>query len=335
MAGAILMQGMRRSGTTILYDALLEDPELHCFYEPLREDTETPGGGSGARESDPFAETRALRIAFRDEHYPGMDISEFNLGGPGNPEAELGPELPEHCAGFLATLLQRDEPVMIKETRFYDKLEAINAICPDDSALVHVIRDPRAVAASMMMGRGRKRAYSTAEEFFTEREKRKLWSSRQLSRILLGRPEYSHIHRPANFERILLVWKHTFESTWREGRQLFGDRYVLLRNEELRADPVAAIARIYEVTGRRTPSAVAEWARGKVREPEVPYAANDPRWSEAFSRLEMRDVLERLGVRLAGRVDRARVGPAPRPLRQGSRPRTERPLGSAACSPGF
>ena len=51
---AILIQGMRRSGTTILYDALLEDPGLHCFYEPWREDTETPGGGSNARESDPF-----------------------------------------------------------------------------------------------------------------------------------------------------------------------------------------------------------------------------------------------------------------------------------------
>ena len=36
---AILIQGMRRSGTTILYDALLEDPGLHCFYEPWREDT--------------------------------------------------------------------------------------------------------------------------------------------------------------------------------------------------------------------------------------------------------------------------------------------------------
>jgi hypothetical protein len=112
MAQAILMQGMRRSGTTILYDALLEDPGLHCFYEPFREDAETPGGGSGARTTDPFAETRGLRRAYRDEHWPGLDLAEFNLGGPGNPEREIGPEMPEHCAGFLRTLLDRDEPVM-------------------------------------------------------------------------------------------------------------------------------------------------------------------------------------------------------------------------------
>jgi hypothetical protein len=295
MAQAILMQGMRRSGTTILYDALLEDRDLHCFYEPLREDTETPGGGSGARETDPFAETRRLRLEYRDHHWPGLDIAEFNLGGPGNPEAEIGPDLPEHCAGFLRTLLQRPEPVMIKETRFYDKLEAIRGIAPEDSVLIHVVRDPRAVAASMMMGKGRSRTYGSADEFFGEREKRKLWSSRQLSRILLQSPEYSHVRKPANFERILLVWKHTFQSTWQNGRILFGDRYVLLRNEELRADPVAAIARVYEATGRPTPPEVAEWARGKVRDPEVPYAANDPRWGEAFARLDMAEALNDAG----------------------------------------
>ena len=68
------IQGMRRSGTTILYDALLEDPELHCFYEPLREDTETIGGGSGARDEDLGAETRALRERFRAARYPELQI---------------------------------------------------------------------------------------------------------------------------------------------------------------------------------------------------------------------------------------------------------------------
>lgn len=291
----LFIQGMRRSGTTILYDALLEDPDLHCFYEPLREDTETPGGGSGARQSDPFAETRALRLAYRDERWPDLEIGEFNLGGPGNPAAEIGPELPPHCAGFLRTLLDRNEPVLIKETRFYDKLAAIRGLAGEDAVLVHVVRDPRAVAASMMMGRGRSRIYGSADEFFAEREKRKLWSSRALSRILLRRPEYAHVRRPANFERILLVWKHTFESTRRDGRALFGDRYVLLRNEELRADPVAAIARVYETAGRGTPGAVADWARGKVKEPEVPYAANDPRWIGAFAELDMAAALRDAG----------------------------------------
>ena len=294
----ILIQGMRRSGTTILYDALLEDPQLHCFYEPLRENTETPGGGSNARESDPFAETKAMREAFAAAHYPGLPIDEFNWGGPRDGSLEIGPELPDHCIGFLTRLLEPEDgrEVMIKETRFYDKLERVAPLAPG-AVFVHVVRDPRAVAASMMMGRGRKRAgdYADPTVFFEERERRKLWSSREISKALMELPAYSGVRKPANFERILMVWRHTFESTYRDGRRLFGNRYVLLRNEELRADPVAAIARVYEATGRPTSSAVAEWARGKVKPPEVPFAANDPRWSEAFARLGMGQALADAG----------------------------------------
>ncbi len=297
MPPAILIQGMRRSGTTILYDALLEDPGLHCFYEPWREDTETPGGGSNARESDPFAETRELRRRFRDAEYPGLELADFNLGGPGRPALELGPDVPDHCAGFLATLLGRDEPVMVKETRFYDKLEVIEELAPEETVLVHVVRDPRAVCVSMMMGRGRKRAdsYADPEAFFSERERRKLWSSRQLSELLLKDHEYRGLRDPANFERILLVWKHTFESTRRTGRELFGERYLLLRNEDLRADTAGTIARIYAAAGRPTPPEVTAWAADKVRPPEQPYAPDDPRWPRAFAALGMRDALIEAG----------------------------------------
>jgi hypothetical protein len=297
MSGAILIQGMRRSGTTILYDALLEDPGLHCFYEPWREDTDTPGGGSGARESDPFAETRELRKQFRDDRHPDRELNDFNVGGPKNPELEIGPELPEHAAAFLRTLLERDERVMIKETRFYDKLAAVSELAPAESVLVHVVRDPRSVAVSMMMGRDRKRAdrYADPDVFFAETERRKLWSSRQLSQLLLERPEYERLGKLTNHERILLVWKHTFESTWREGRARFGDRYLLLRNEELRADTAGAIGRIYETAGLPTPPQVTEWARDKVRPPEQVYAGDDPRWAAAFEKLEMRGALTDAG----------------------------------------
>jgi hypothetical protein len=211
---------------------------------------------------------------------------------------------------------------MVKETRLYDKLETFAPLAPE-AVLVHVVRDPRAVAASMMMGRGRKRAaeYETPDAFFEERRKRKLWSSRELSEALLTRPEYSHLRRPANFMRILTVWKHTFESTFRDGRRLFGERYVLLRNEELRADPVAAIARVYRAAERPTPSPVAAWARSAVAPAEVPFAANDPRWIDALARLGMRDTLEAAGYpvladavgeqrapgRLSGMLGRARA----------------------------
>ena len=58
----LFIRGLRRSGTTILYDALLADPELRCFYEPLREDAVTERGGAAPRRRV-RGETRELREA--------------------------------------------------------------------------------------------------------------------------------------------------------------------------------------------------------------------------------------------------------------------------------
>ena len=292
----LFVQGMRRSGTTILYDALLEDPGLRCFYEPFREEKVTEGGGSGAHEGDVFAETRELRHRFRAEHHPDLEPDEVNWGGPREPRLEVGPELPEHCRGFLAHLLEQGAEVAIKFTRVYDKLKAVAGADPT-AALVHVVRDPRAVTASIMLGRGRRRAerFPTPDDFFAERSKRMLWSSRGISQELMRQPRYAAIRRPTDVERILLVWRHTFESTWRDGRGLFGDRYLLLRNEDLRADPSAALASVYSLLGRGVPDDVSSWASENVRGVEEPYAGDDPGWGRAFARVEMRDALDDAG----------------------------------------
>ena len=76
---------------------------------------------------------------------------------------------------------------------------------------------------------------------------------------------------------------------------LFGGRYVLLRNEELRADPAGALGALYDTVGRPVPDAVAAWARENVRPPETPYAPNDCRWFDAFRRLEMEQTIADAG----------------------------------------
>jgi hypothetical protein len=297
----LFVQGMRRSGTTILYDALLDDPELRCFYEPLREEKVTVGGGSGARDADAFAETRALRDRFRRDRYPELTADQFNWGGPREPALELEPELPEHCVELLRHLLElgrseRAPDTLIKETRLYCKVSALHQLDPD-GVLVHVVRDPRAVAASIVLGRGRRRQRKlrTPDDFFDDRVERRLWSSREISARLLERSGYPAIDDPSNVERVLLVWRLTFEAPRIEGRRLFGDRYLLLRNEELRSDPAEALERVYRILGRSVPDEVASWAAANVRAPEAVYAGDDPRWLDSVERLAMRDAVEEAG----------------------------------------
>jgi hypothetical protein len=275
----LFVQGMRRSGTTILYDALLEDRELRCFYEPLREQKVSVGGGSGARTDDAFGETGGLREEFRQEHYPQLDIDEFNWGGPRKAPLEVDPGLPEHCTAWLRHLLSLAPAVAIKETRFYSKVPELAAL------------DPDAVAASIVLGRGRRQEemLSTPDLFFADRSERKLWSCRPISRRMIRKgladgADPAALEDPSNVLRVLLVWRLTFERTLRRGRELFGERYRLIRNEDLRSDPTAALTGIYGALGRELPAEVAAWAAANVREPEPLYAGADPRWTAELRR---------------------------------------------------
>lgn len=299
--------GLRRSGTTILYDALSEDPDLRCFYEPLREDTATVGGGSGARDHDLFAETRTLRESFRRQRYPELQIERFNWGGPEAPEAELDRDLPEHVRALLAHLLAEAPEVVVKETRLHHKLAALAELDPD-AVVVHLVRDPRAVTASMLLGRRRRTdIYPDADTFFTARTGRRLWSSRRLSERLLERSESPDL--PAelpDFVRPLIVWKAAFEAMNADGPRLFGDRYALVRLEDLGADPDHELRRIYELTGGPLPGSVTAWAAQNIRRHTEVHLADDPRWARAARLLAMEPALERSGY-----VEILTLDPAP------------------------
>jgi hypothetical protein len=288
--------GLRRSGTTILYDALGEDPGVACFYEPLREEAETIGGGSGARDVDVFAETRELRDRYRVEHHPELPIELFNWGGPRAPEIELAPDLPDHVRGLLAELLAREADVVVKETRLHHKLAAVAALDPG-AAVVHLVRDPRGVASSMLLGRRRRTdIYPDAETFFTARTGRRLWSSRRISEeIIARRPSLDLPPDVPDFLRPLVVWKAAVETIERDGPRLFGDRYVVVRLEDLRADPRRQLERIYAAWQRELPDQVARWAEENIRGDSGVHLADDPRWARAARLIGLEPELERVG----------------------------------------
>lgn len=292
----LFVLGLRRSGTTIVYDALREDAGLRCFYEPLREEDVTVGGGSGERHEDAFAETRELRRRFREAHHPDVPAAEFNWGGPRAPELELEAGLPEHCDGFIRHLLEQAPSVAIKETRLHHKLGALARLAPE-AAVVHVVRDPRAVSASMLLGRRRRvDLYPDADAFFTVRTRRRLWSTRPISERLVR--ELRSLSLPddlPDFIRPLLVWRVGFETTHGDGRRLFGDRYALLRLEDLRADPHRELERIYALLDREPPAEVAAWTAGRVRQDAGVQHGEDPRWAAAARRLGMQEALAAAG----------------------------------------
>lgn len=284
----VFIQGMRRSGTTILYDALAQDPAFGaCWYEPFSIDSDSaPGGGSGARELDLAAGVRELRSQFAAAEGRGRPTVEFNYGAPRDAALELEPELPAWCVQYLLRMTRAAEHVLVKFVRMYAKLAQLRALEPD-SLLLHVVRDPRAVAASQIVGRDAARAerFADAGAFFGRRAKQNgLWGSFPLSELLSARSAVPALGaRPTDVERILLVWRHVFESTDRAGRASFGSSYLLVRHEDLAAAPHAALARIYALLGRAPPPGVLAWSAAHVRPTRPPLHAADPRWSAALA----------------------------------------------------
>jgi Sulfotransferase family len=294
MTAPVFVQGMRRSGTTILYDLLYEDPSLTCFYEPLAAERPAVGGGSGLRDVDLFAEVRRLRGAFAARHPELEDVSLLNYGAPRDWRLEFEPELPELLREYLRFLIGQDEAVALKFTRMSCKVPVLAEIAPD-SRLVHVVRDPRAVAVSYLFGRHHRRREELAAPdcFFERTSDWTQWSSYEFSQHLLGEARLSSPLR--DFERILLIWRHTFEATHRGASEAFGERCTTVRNEDLREQPVATMRRLYAFLERPLPPAVERFATVAVQPHQTLVAPLDPRWEEAYERLGMGDAVRAAG----------------------------------------
>jgi hypothetical protein len=298
MAVKVLIQGMRRSGTTIFFDLFFEDERFDCHYEPLNAGRPAPGGGSGAHDYDLNEKTRRLRSAFLATEGLNLDLDAFNYGAPRDPRLEYETEFPEYIRRYLRFLLERADHTLIKFTRAMHKIAELRALAPG-GFLIHVVRDPRLVATSYLFGKHQKNRprFDSADTFFGRTTNKSAWSSYNFSEILLARPEYAPLKsRCTDLMRLILLWAYNFEVTHRDGARLFGDRYVLVRHEDLLFRTNAIIADLYRRIGMEAPARVTDWARRHITARPLGYVyADDPRWTDALAAVGALDPMATAG----------------------------------------
>ena len=296
----LILQGMRRSGTTIVYDALAQDPALTLFYEPLAAAVKPAfGGGSGARDVDLFLSLREARQAFLAAR--GLrDSTPLNLGGPHDATLEFDRALPPLASDYLQFLFDRPGPVAAKFTRIYAKVPAVAALFPR-AGFVHLVRDRRGCVASYLFGKGRRyeQRFGQPDVFFGNCSDRTAWSSYPISELV--RQEYADesLPEPTDVERILLVWRFTYERVKLDAARCYGDRAIVLRHEDFCTNPAQQLARLYDLDGRAPPTEVLTWAQAHVHPPGPIHAAADPRWRDAFERMRMVELVEAAGYAAA------------------------------------
>lgn len=285
----LFMQGMRRSGTTISFDILSQDPRFDLWYEPFSQGKEGAlGGGSGIQQVDLMEKIRTFRRDYCARQKPPIDPELLNYGAPREPELELDEILPDYCRGYLREMMAKSEHSVFKFTRLYRKVKALREVEPT-ARFVQLVRHPKEVVASYMYGKDQKNAdqLKDADTFFGRNNDANPWNSKRFVDGIVARDGLRDFSKMANFKRYLLLWKYTFEHTYRDGRAAFGDAFMLLRHEDLLADPRGTTKKLYAHLGLDAPESVLDWAQNSVRKTAKEIYAADPRWNAAFEDLGM------------------------------------------------
>ena len=292
----VFAQGMRRSGTTILYDLLFDDPRIRCWYEPLNRVRPAPGGGSRTRNVDylaPVLELRERYLAGLGDDSLTQD--DLNWGAPRDPSLEMRPGWPDHVRGLMSELAGSGEHVFVKLTRAPFHVPDLAAVA-GDVVFLHLVRDPRAVAQSHVFRRlpETRAAIEKDGTFFTLTTGFDQWRAETMvDRLIAERPELAeYAGRPAYF-RLLLLWRELTARTLADAERCFPGRHALVWHDRLCADPVEVLRGVYGLFGLTPTWRTRRFAKKHVRPAKPPYRAEAAEWREAMAELGLEGLVER------------------------------------------
>ena len=287
-------QGMRRSGTTILFDLFWGDGRWTCWYEPLNRAKAKAGGGSRARDEDYSAPVRELRERLVGT-LPGVtDPQDFNWGAPDHSERELVPGWPDHVRAYVRAMADSGPDVFVKFTRASHKLPELAAIRPD-AYVLHLVRDPRAVATSHLF-----RSHPQFKErilaegsFFTMASDFNQWKTEAMAAHLVAtRPEYARFADERAYGRCMMVWKELYVRTRDDARTHFPGRHVLAWHDDICADPWGTLRGLYAAWGWTPRLRQRWWALRNVRPARPWHDPDNPAWERAMDLLELHPLVE-------------------------------------------
>lgn len=278
----IFLIGLRRSGTTTLFDLFRQDKRLVCYDEPfnplIRDIPARDEWGTKQEYIDLYNRSPAAfwdRYAYID----GVD--------------EIRPGMEPRQRAWLRTLLDSAPSTFMDFTRVHYKLADLHAACPD-ALLIHLHRSPAAFAASHILPSpwqaDRKLKYWRARlAFWRITQKYNTWG---LETVIGRAPttfcgealaraglDAGRIYAANAVTKLLAFWLLNFRQARADGTALFGNRYVQIPFEQFTRAPQAYMNWIYARLGM----APADFDFSKIRQAPPPPFATHPGWDKAAS----------------------------------------------------
>jgi len=281
----IIAQGLRRSGTTILYDIISEDQRFTTFYEPLAKEKQSIGGGSGIQQFDVMAGLREARNKFSISSR--IENIEFNFGAPNNYKLEVGENhLPETIRKYIRFLLNSGENTLLKFTRGTFFVEQLHELSPN-ALFIHLEKNPALWVMSHMFGKDySKNIWKDADQFFQMNTGFNFWSQEAIANYYIEKTKPAFNEKPAFF-KLLYVWKEFNETIKKEGTKYFKSNFLTINNSELFGNYESILNRIYSFGDLSVPNLTLHWAKKNLRPPRGIVHASDERWREAFEELNI------------------------------------------------
>jgi hypothetical protein len=238
-----------------------------------------------------------MRDAFVADHPDyGIDPGDLNYGAPRLASLELETDMAPWAREYLEFLLGRSEHVAMKFTRMYRKMHVLKEIAPD-ARVVLLLRHPQEVVASYLYGKGQKRQAKTpdADAFFGRSSNINPWNARAFFGEIVAAEGWDHLEGEPDWIVFLAVWKYTFDYSLAEGRDAFGDAFLVQTHEDLVAEPEARVVELYDHMGIEPSEKAVEWAVTNLRKSRKAAYHEDPRWIEGYEKVGMIESLAAAG----------------------------------------
>lgn len=277
MAIRLIIQGLRRSGTTIFWRTLRQDGRFTCFDEPFSPQIQyLPSRRKIYNPGEFEALLRRDGVAFWERFSP-IDSNEELRGG-----------FSDLQRAWLEFVGDEGERVMFDTTRCQFKVADLHRIAPG-AVFVHLWRSPAAQATSHLLPARRGRFAGLLNlrdrhDFFTRRDRYNGWS---FERIIGDSPLslFAFRLREAGIDpdevyalpaagRLMAYWHLCWNRVERDGRRHYGDRFVSVRFESFCADPASALGPVYAALGMEMP----KLDLSAIHPAKPPHRADAPEW---------------------------------------------------------